>query len=394
MNKKNYNLIPDRINTIENLMTGKNVDSIVNFKNSSESFEYHTGTEDIRELLPKKYIDFGQAINELGGKLLYIKSGSTGHTFKGVYPPTNNNETQQNKEPYAVKIVAYPKKENYGDMYNIKRPENAELLIIRLLSYFVINKQTPHIVLPITTFNTSIKPFLSLTKNNVVNNKKFEQFVERYEKGEYYQNVSILVSEWANGGDLLDYLRKYYKTMKTNEWRIIFFQIISTLAIIHHKYPQFRHNDMKANNLLIHKIDIDESNKKYLYKINNTTYIVPNIGFQVKLWDFDFASIKGIVENSKVNADWTKKINIIADQNRYYDLHYFFNTLIRKGFIPDLLTCDEVPIKVKEFILRMIPEKFQSGKLVSERGRILITDEYLIPDNIIKTDPFFKLMRK
>jgi serine/threonine protein kinase len=394
MNKKNYNLIPDRINTIENLMTGKNVDSIVNFKNSSESFEYHTGTEDIRELLPKKYIDFGQAINELGGKLLYIKSGSTGHTFKGVYPPTNNNETQQNKEPYAVKIVAYPKKENYGDMYNIKRPENAELLIIRLLSYFVINKQTPHIVLPITTFNTSIKPFLSLTKNNVVNNKKFEQFVERYEKGEYYQNVSILVSEWANGGDLLDYLRKYYKTMKTNEWRIIFFQIISTLAIIHHKYPQFRHNDMKANNLLIHKIDIDESNKKYLYKINNTTYIVPNIGFQVKLWDFDFASIKGIVENSKVNADWTKKINIIADQNRYYDLHYFFNTLIRKGFIPDLLTCDEVPRKVKEFILRMIPEKFQSGKLVSERGRILITDEYLIPDNIIKTDPFFKLMRK
>lgn len=394
MNKKNYNLIPDRINTIENLMTGKNVDSIVNFKNSSESFEYHTGTEDIRELLPKKYIDFGQAINELGGKLLYIKSGSTGHTFKGVYPPTNNIETQQNKEPYAVKIVAYPKKENYGDMYNIKRPENAELLIIRLLSYFVINKQTPHIVLPITTFNTSIKPFLSLTKNNVVNNKKFEQFVERYEKGEYYQNVSILVSEWANGGDLLDYLRKYYKTMKTNEWRIIFFQIISTLAIIHHKYPQFRHNDMKANNLLIHKIDIDESNKKYLYKINNTTYIVPNIGFQVKLWDFDFASIKGIVENSKVNADWTKKINIIADQNRYYDLHYFFNTLIRKGFIPDLLTCDEVPRKVKEFILRMIPEKFQSGKLVSERGRILITDEYLIPDNIIKTDPFFKLMRK
>ena len=393
MNKKNYNLIPDRINTIENLMTGKNVDSIVNFKNSSESFEYQTGTEDIRELLPKKYIDFGQAINELGGKLLYIKSGSTGHTFKGVYPPTNN-EIKQNKEPYAVKIVAYPKKENYGDMYNIKRPENAELLIIRLLSYFVINKQTPHIVLPITTFNTSIKPFLSLTKNNVVNNKKFEQFVERYDKGEYYQNVSILVSEWANGGDLLDYLRKYYKTMKTNEWRIIFFQIISTLAIIHHKYPQFRHNDMKANNLLIHKIDVDESNKKYLYKINNTTYVVPNIGFQIKLWDFDFASIKGIVENSKVNADWTKKINIIADQNRYYDLHYFFNTLIRKGFIPDLLTCDEVPRKVKEFILRMIPEKFQSGKLVSERGRILITDEYLIPDNIIKTDPFFKLMRK
>ena len=387
---KNFNLIPDRINTIQNMVGKSNIESIIDFKNSTESFEYPSNTEDIRELLPKKYIEFGKAINELGGRLLYIKSGSTGHTFKGVHPPPN----EENKQPYAVKIVAYPKKENYGDMYNIKRPENTELLMIRLLSYFVINKQTPHIVLPITTFNTSIKPFLSLTKSNVVNNKKFEQFIEKYDKGEYYQNVSILVSEWANGGDLLDYLRKNYKTMKVKDWRCIFFQILSALAIIHTKYPGFRHNDMKANNILIHNIDIDNNNKKYLYKINNMTYVVPNIGFQVKLWDFDFACIPGIVENSKVDADWTNKINICPEMNRYYDIHYFINTLIRKGFLPELLSSDDVPIKVKEFINRIVPEKYQSGKLVSERGRILIKDEFIIPDDILKTDPFFKVMRK
>ena len=43
---------------------------------------------------------------------LYIKSGSTGHTFKGVYP------NMDRKPNYAVKIVAYPKKEKYGDMFN------------------------------------------------------------------------------------------------------------------------------------------------------------------------------------------------------------------------------------------------------------------------------------
>ena len=389
MSKKNFNLIPERIQTIQDMVTGS-IDPIVDFKNSTDSFEYPTNTEDIRELLPKKYIDFSKAVAELGGKLLYIKSGSTGHTFKGVHPPPNN----EHRDPYAVKIVAYPKKENYGDMYNIKRPENTELLMIRLLSYFVINKQTPHIVLPITTFNTSIKPFLSLTKNNVVNNKKFEQFVEKYEKGEYYQNVSILVSEWANGGDLLDYLRKKYKELTVREWRIIFFQILSVLAIIHTKYPGFRHNDMKANNLLIHNIDINSGTQKYLYKINNMTYIVPNIGFQIKLWDFDFACIPGIVDNSKVDAEWTDKINICPEQNRYYDIHYFFNTLTRKGFLPELLTDSAVPDKVKEFINRIIPEKYQTGKLVSERGRILAKDEYLIPDEILKNDPFFKVMRK
>jgi serine/threonine protein kinase len=390
VNKKNFNFISDRIGIIQKMVGGDYIDPILDFKSSSDSFEYSTNTEDIRALLPKKYVDFSKAINDLGGKLLYIKSGSTGHTFKGIHPPPNN----ENRQPYAVKIVAYPKKENYGDMYNAKRPENTELLMIRLLSNLVMSKQTPHIVLPITTFNTSIKPFLSLTKSNIVNNKKFEQFVEKYEKGEYYQNVSILVSEWANGGDLLDYLRKNYKTMKLKHWQAIFFQMLSVLAIIHAKYPGFRHNDMKANNILIHNIDIDDSNKKYLYKINQQQYIVPNIGFQIKLWDFDFACIPGIVNNSKVEAEWTNKINIKPEQNKYYDIHYFFSTLTRKGFFPEFYTEDEIPTKVKEFVKRVIPPEYEVGKNVSDRGRILVNDEYTTPDELLKTDIFFKSLRK
>ena len=385
----NLNLIPDRIKHIETLVRNKALDSMIDFKNTSstDTFENMEGTEDIRELLPKKYLDFTKAINELGGKLLYIKSGSTGHTFKGVH-------LDNTKMNYAVKIVAYPKKENYGDMYNIKRPENTEILMIRLLSYFVLNKQTPHIVLPITTFNTSIKPFLCLTKNNIVSNKKFDQFVERYDKGEYYHNVSVLVSEWANGGDLLDFIRKNYKIMDLKHWRIILFQVISVLAVIQAKYPGFRHNDMKANNILIHNIDKSQDNKKFIYKINNEIYNVPNIGIQIKLWDFDFACIPGIVDNSKVDAEWTNKINVKPEQNRYYDIHYFLNTLTRKGFFPEFWTADEIPEKVRDFVRRVVPDKYQNGKLVSERGRILVNDEYLTPDEILKNDKFFKVMRK
>jgi len=389
MEKKNYNLIPERIEQINKMLEGKHVESILDTKSSSET--EHSKSEDIRDLMPKKYIDFSKAITELGGKLLYIKSGSTGHTFKGVFPPLENDLIDLRK-PYAVKIVAYPKKENYGDMYNIKRPENAELMMIKLLSQFVRKYETPHIVLPIATFNTSIKPFLSLAKSNLVDSKKFDQFLERYEKGEYYQNVSVLISEWANGGDLLDYLRKNYKSFKIRHWRTIFYQFLSVLAIIQAKYPSFRHNDLKANNLLINIIDM--SKKKYKYIINGQIYIVPNIGFQIKLWDFDFACIPKLVNNSKVESEWTNKINISPQQNRYYDVHYFFNTLTRKGFFPEFYTEPEIPEKVKEFVSRIVPEKYKSGKLVSEKGRILINDEYLIADEILKNDQFFKVMRE
>jgi hypothetical protein len=388
MDNKNYNFIKDRISFISELVTKSNVESIINYNKEDELLENTYKSEDVRELMPKKFMDFSSAINKLGGKLLYIKSGSTGHTFKGVYPPS-----ERDKLSYAVKVVAYPKKENYGDMYNIKRPENAELLMIKLLSEFVIKKQTPHIVLPILTFNTSIKPFLSLSKNDIINNKRYDQFLKKYKDGEYYQNVSILISEWANSGDLLDYVRKNYKNFKIKHWRSIFFQLLSVLSIIQSKYPSFRHNDLKMNNILVNEIAISNTDTKYFYKINNQIYHVPNIGFQIKLWDFDFACIPGIVDNSKVEAEWTNKINVKPEQNRYYDIHYFFNTFVKKGFFPEFWTESCIPDKVKEFVKRVVPDKYQDGELISERGRLLINDEYLIPDEILKNDVFFKIWR-
>jgi len=383
--EQKFNQIPFRMETIHKMINGKILDSMIDnaLDNNTNS------TEDIREILPKKYIDFNKAIKDLGGKLLYIKSGSTGHTFKGVHPAPN----EDNKANYALKVVAYPRKENYGDMFNIKRPENAELLMLKVLSEFVRNKQTPHIILPMTTFNTSIKPFISLPKDNIVCNKKFDQFVKRYKKGEYYDNVSVLISEWANSGDLLDYIKSNYKSMQVKHWRSIFFQLLSVLAIIQNKYPSFRHNDMKANNILVHKIPSHNTNNKFKYKINGQIYIVLNTGIQLKLWDFDFACIPGIVDNSKVEAEWTDRINVKPEQNRYYDVHYFFNTFTKKGFFPEFWTDDAIPQKIRDFVLRVVPDKFTKGNDVTDRGRLLINEEYLTPDNILKNDQLFKIMR-
>jgi ribonucleotide reductase alpha subunit len=136
-------------------------------------------------------------------------------------------------------------------------------MMLRTLSYFVCNQQTPHIVLPIATFNTEIKPFINLIKDNAKGNKKFEEFMKKYKHGDYYDKISVLISEWANGGDLLDYIRANYKTISLKEWRVMFFQILSSLAVIHKKYPSFRHNDMKANNILLHISDNKSNETKY-----------------------------------------------------------------------------------------------------------------------------------
>lgn len=398
----NNDSIPFRINFIKELLDSKELKPLVNFditetdnfinkKNNDDSNDYSSvKSHDTRNSLNKKMLDFNSVISQIGGKLLYIKSGSTGHTFKGILDINNDNLS------YAVKVVAYPKKENYGDIYDTRRPENAELMMIKLLSYFVIKKQTPHIILPMATFYTSITPFVNLIKDDIVDedNKKYKEFIDKYKSGDYHDNVSILISEWATRGDFLDYVRKHYKNFKLIHWKVFFFQIISTLAVIQSKFPSFRHNDLKANNILVTKVPKKEGSMS-IYKVNSSEYVVPNIGYQIKFWDFDFACIPGIIDNAKVAADWTRQINVIPEKNRYYDLHYFFNTFIKKGFFSQFIEEDCIPQEAKDFVNRIVPKKYQEGtKYVHKRGRILIKDEYILPDDVLKKDPFFAQFRR
>lgn len=389
--------IPCRLEFIKELLKGKILEPLVDFDNTdTDGFitniknENESGQSyDTAVVLKKRQLNFAEIVAQIGGKLQYIKSGTTGHTFKG------EAKDEYGVLEYAVKVVAYPKKERYGDINDVRRPENAELMMIKLLSHFITQKQTPHIVLPFGTFNTDITTFVDLISTNVVSkdNEKYVDFVDRYKKGEFHKNVSILISEWSNRGDLLDFVRKHHNDFTSNHWKSIFFQILSVLAVIQSKYPSFRHNDLKANNFLIHKM---VSQREYfIYKVAKCDYKVKNIGYQIKIWDFDFACIPGLVDNKKVESEWTKAINVTPVQNRYYDIHYFFNTLIKRGFCPEIMTSNKVPQDVKDFINRIIPKKYQKTdtEFVGKKGRILINDEYLTADDILKYDEYFEEYR-
>jgi hypothetical protein len=100
------------------------------------------------------------------------------------------------------------------------------------------------------------------------------------------------------------------------------------------------------------------------------------------MWDFDFACIPNVVENSKVYQQWTNDMNISSRKNRYYDVHYFFCTLVYKGFLPELMTEPNVPKEVKDFINYIIPEKYRPNiQTCSEMIKKMLMDKNL-PSNI------------
>ncbi len=126
---------------------------IINFNKDVTNFNLNFSNEkDINNIYKKHNKLLYDVLKNLSGKVKFVKSGSTGIVLK---------LSLSCGAVYAVKIISYLKDVSYyGDINNTKRPENTELLMLKLLSNIVINRISPHIILPVTTFNIEMKDFL------------------------------------------------------------------------------------------------------------------------------------------------------------------------------------------------------------------------------------------
>jgi serine/threonine protein kinase len=315
-------------------------------------------------------------------EIKYIKSGSTGSTFCLVSPTTK----------FALKIVAYPKKTEFGDSDDPKRPENVEIDVLKLLSSMVETKYTPHLILPVVIFDLDAKSLFSSSffKNmESSDSSKYIKLLTDFKNNKIYNVCSCIISEWADMGDLLQYLRDHVDELSELDWKVLFFQLLYTLSVIQKYYPTFRHNDLKPNNILLSSHRTAKKGVKY--SIDDVSFKLPVTGVSVRIWDFDFACIGGMIDNAKVNLKWAKEEhNISAERNHYYDMHYFFNTLSNQKFGSyQFMMHPSIPANVKDFCSRIVPKTFPTSK----NGRIMCNEVYTTPKKVMLSDPLFNQFR-
>lgn len=332
-------------------------------------------------------------LGNIHAKIRYVSSGSTGHFFKGIIIKNELKPVTDKSNIYcyfALKLTPYLKCDKYKTIYETNRPENTELNMLKCLSYFVLSGQTKHLLLPIQSFYCPIHEFVKLMEADKVVDKKqkYKKFIEDYYNDKYEDTVSVMVTELANEGDFLNYIRTHSKQIKPSYWKIFFFQLLSVLAIIHLQFPAFRHNDLKANNILLQKMSTPS---KFTYTINNRRYILPMFDLCLKIWDFDFACIPGYVNNIKVEEKWTREINITTKQNRYYDLHFFFSTL--QMFFPKIMEEAYSGKETVDFINDVVPDLYKSKTKANDKGRLLVNDEYITPLKLLENHKFFREFR-
>ena len=90
----------NRSELIKKILEGNNLNPLLDLDtNETEAFVNIKNEKDTRDVLNKKVLDFSKVINQIGGKLVYIKSGTTGHTFRGFDPNDLNSPN------FAVKVA-------------------------------------------------------------------------------------------------------------------------------------------------------------------------------------------------------------------------------------------------------------------------------------------------
>jgi hypothetical protein len=272
---------------------------------------------------------------------------------------------------------------------------NTEHTINTILTNLFLKKITPHICV-IYGATELMEPKHS---------ELIKMFVKRYKYKDrecLMDLCKVLMTEWADLGELSDYVESNRKIWSIETWRALFFQMLAMLALIQEHYPSFRHNDLSMSNILVQKTrktDIGLAKGYYKYTINGKVYCIPDVGFRVLLADFDYASIKELgITNEKLDNRHTKRFGAVSEPNRSFDAHMMLNWI--NMWTLRLYRHEELdgPLgEVKDFLYGLIEDKFRGNRSryvnhtrLRNGNRIV---EELIPVNVLEKNVFFEKYR-
>lgn len=166
----------------------------------------------------------------------------------------------------------------------------------------------------------------------------------------------------------------------------IMFQVIFTMAVWQRTIPNFRHNDLKTDNVLLFKRPRKEGTT---FTLNGLYWRIPSNVPLVKIADFDYANAPDVMRNPKVGTKWALNFGCANRGCKIYDLHLFLNSIYTHREI--------LPRTVKKWIEKQLPSatrgsstkvvKFSRLRNPTHWERIINT-----PENLLQS-PFFDEFR-
>ena len=306
------------------------------------------GMEDIKIIYSTEAENNELKKEVLTGKFKFIKvddeSDKSEKSLKYYYKKTSSSF------PLLYKISIYNDK---GQTHNSMSNEcNNDSLFSYLLSSLVLKNLTTHILLPLVNIDFPVSMVKDIFNLKDVNDgmcciQVRENFFKSYTLDEYLK----------------------INKLTPNSYKILLFQIIYTIAKIQEVYPDFCHNSLLLNNILVYEKST-EPNKYFGFK--NDEFNVRGHDFSIKIMNFEKASIKKYYEN-----------NNMQNHNSYYDVYLLLNDLLENS----LNLSNKLDKDTMKFLDRIIPEKIRGIKQYN--GQLVI-----LPKDILYDEYFEDLLIK
>ena len=227
-------------------------------------------------------------------------------------------------DSFAMKISYYTedtidkfmKKKRHGDIDGAKREKEQDSILVsekfsKITTVLLDKKITPHFVRVFE--EQDVKNLAS----KIPGLEKRLQNLSTYQR--MYNHVAFMELFDTDLTRLLT-----HKVLEENEIRIVIFQILYTIAAVQHSLPNFRHNDLSTNNVLIRN-----NRKKTVTRYNVDDMIFyTQTNYDVAVTDYDFVHIPSIkILNNRRVMSGNYKVH--DDNNISYDVHLFIKSVYK-----------------------------------------------------------------
>lgn len=263
-----------------------------------------------------------------------------------------------------------------GNVNDLGRSEVYNPTIHYLLSELVINEKFKHVLLPIMFFDVTLGDLKNYSKkiyDDIMDDSSLNQNATDQSK------IHIFATEhYFKMQTLREYIKEEFYNLTPLHWKVIIFQVFFTLYKIQERLQKFRHNMLNLDSIKLYR---KKEGGDVQYKVGQTVFNVPNLGFEIKFSDFMYSSTADNVRNKDTR---------LIQENPYYDIHYFMCCLY-------LYTSKELgkfPESLGKFFTEMVPTRFVPAldalfEGLNEQEFDTVSSQIIVPANTLKKNNFF-----
>lgn len=264
--------------------------------------------------------------------------------------------------------------------FDNNHPNKVEMRAYKVFNSLLERNITQHIPYKITNFKCKIS---DLINTNIRRNAK--GFEYNYYTDIIKEDIDILVTEFCKFGHARGYLNKNMYKMNDLDLKIFIFQLMSGIVTLQYHIPNFKHNDIHSENILVGSYNLKQkkgANKYIKYILFEQEFYVPLREYCVKIYDFDTIYGKGF-KNAKLEDSIYKQVGVTSKNNPVFDYHLALNSLFKSE---DFNTQRET----MKFYEEQVPEEYRGNsnqfisyaRLTNYKINYSNDNTNLIPNNI------------